>query len=173
MTKILAILAAIILGLGALIVTVGHREIASGDKVGVFTKMGKQGVFHKTWEGELIRGGMQGGTGVNGAAFHFTVKQDELVGRVEKAMESGAEVKISYRREWFTFGQSESDDFFLTGITVIEPKAVAPTYEKADATSSIGAGVRAGLDQGKVANLLKIQGELLKVQAELLQELAH
>ncbi len=35
----------------------------SGDKIGQIVKISKQGLIVKTWEAQLIRGGMNGGSG--------------------------------------------------------------------------------------------------------------
>ena len=46
---------------------------SEGSKIGRIVKLSKYGLFSKTWEGELIRGGLTDGSGVNGTSFHFTI----------------------------------------------------------------------------------------------------
>lgn len=92
----------------------------TGEKVGVITRLVKQGWFCPTWEAEIIRGGMNAGTGVMGQAFHFTIENESLVPAVEAAFNSQKEVKITFHGERVTFCRSDSNNFFLTKITLID-----------------------------------------------------
>ena len=129
----------------------GCRDTGSGEKIGMVTKLAQQGVFCKTWEGEIVRGGMNGGTGVNGSSYHFTIPDDEaLVKKVKSAMESQQEVKISYRTEWATFCRSDSpSNAFLTNIEVIDHR------QNADGTKIVDT------DDDTILQLLKVQAELI------------
>lgn len=70
---------------------------ASGEKVGQIVKIEETGVVCKTHEAELIRGGLNDGTGVaGGQVFHFTIPP-EHVGAATKAMEANQEVKLFYQ----------------------------------------------------------------------------
>src|SRR4051812_47921698 len=73
----------------------GCFQDSTGEKVGGITRLSHDGFmpFCKTWEGEIIRGGLSNGSGVFGAPFHFTVQGDELVQKVKQALESQKEVK--------------------------------------------------------------------------------
>src|SRR5262249_1702712 len=75
---------------------------SSGEKVGIITRLSHDGWVPvcKTWEGEIIRGGLNNGTGVvSGEAFHFTVASGEQRLEVQRALESQKEVKILYHHE--------------------------------------------------------------------------
>lgn len=133
----------------------GCYETSNGEKIGIITKIAKQGVFCQTWEAEIIRGGLNGGTGVNGSAFHFTVADDATAKKITEAMEAGQEVKISYRAEMATFCRSDSENHFLKSFEVLEQKK----------SSTPGVANTSGGDLGLIKRLLE-------VQAELLQELA-
>lgn len=115
--------------MGVLMLT-GCWDTGGGEKIGVITRINKVGAFCKTWEGEIIRGGINNGTGAMGTAFHFTIENDPaLVKKVQDAMEHQTEVKISYRSEGITFCRSESEDergrnVFLTGIEEIHPVGI-------------------------------------------------
>lgn len=101
------------------IALVGCGELANGDKVGMITKVAKQGWFCPTWEASIQRGGFNAGSGVNGAAFEFTIEDPALLEKVQNAMAQNLEVKITYRQEMFTFCRADSDNYFLTGLQVI------------------------------------------------------
>lgn len=126
------------------------KDTGSGEKIGMVTKLAQQGVFCKTWEGEIVRGGMNGGTGVNGSSFHFTVTDESLVKKVQQAMEGQHEVKISYRTEWITFCSSDSrENAFLTNIEVIDSR------KNVDGTSIVDT------NDAIILQLLKVQAELI------------
>lgn len=134
----------------------GCIEKGTGEKMGVLTKLAHEGAVCATWEAEIVRGGMVGGTGVNGQAFHFTIEDEVLVKKLKDAMENQKEVKITYRTEKFTFCRSETANNFLVDVTIIEPN-------KSDAVV-VGKQVTGNREETIV--------ELLKVQAKLITELA-
>jgi hypothetical protein len=100
-----------------------------GEKVGQIVKLSRVGMIDKTWEGQIVRGGFQGASGVNGQAFEFTVEDEGLAKEVGALMEAQAEVKIRYRSEgiWSSF-RSESGGHFLVSIERVTPNA--PRAEK-------------------------------------------
>lgn len=73
-----------------------------GKKIGKIVKLSKEGVFSKTWEGELIRGGLTDGSGTLGTSFEFTIEDEKLVSVAFKAFENQSEVILTYRKEYFT-----------------------------------------------------------------------
>ncbi|MDB5260496.1 MAG: uncharacterized protein JWN37_727 [Candidatus Nomurabacteria bacterium] len=108
----------------------GCWDMGEGEKIGSITRLQKTGVFCKTWEGEIIRGGLNSGSGVVGSAFHFTVESEELAQQVQKAMETQQEVKIHYRKEAVTLCRSDSENYFLTKIEHLGTVAVPPPQSK-------------------------------------------
>lgn len=99
----------------------GCWDTGSGEKVGIITRVAQTGAFCKTWEATLIRGGLTGGSGAFSQPFDFTIEnRDDAVEVLRQAMESGAEVKITYRSEMATFCRSDSGDHFLTSLTIIK-----------------------------------------------------
>lgn len=94
----------------------GCWETVNGEKVGTIVKFAKEGAVIGTWEAELIRGGMNSGSGSFGSSFHFTVEKPELIEKVKEALDNQKPVKIKYHKELFTLWRSESDDYFLDDI---------------------------------------------------------
>jgi hypothetical protein len=90
----------------------------AGQKIGQVVKLSQQGFANKTWEGQLIRGGMSGGSGSFGTVpFNFTVEGPELVYKVERFMNEQTEVVIHYRIEGtYSPFRSESNGHFLVSI---------------------------------------------------------
>jgi len=116
----------------------GCWETGVNEKIGSITKLGRQGRIEacKTWEGEIIRGGMSGGSGSFGASFGFTVEDLTLLPLLKEALNTpGSEVKITYRTEWMTFCRSESQDHFVTAVEFMNKKPVAAASTAAGATT--------------------------------------
>lgn len=87
----------------------GCLVTSNGEKRGEIVKLAQEGIICKTWEGELIRGGLNDGSGGFGSRiFPFTVENADLLKKVQYALENNKEVKISYHHEVFTFCRSES-----------------------------------------------------------------
>ena len=108
----------------------GCWDMGGGEKIGSITRLQRTGAFCKTWEGEIIRGGLNSGSGVVGNAFHFTVEDDTLAQQVQKAMEAQQEVKITYNKEALSFCRSDSDSYFLTKIEPLNVVSVPPVQTK-------------------------------------------
>ncbi len=89
-----------------------------GEKIGQVVKLSKQGFICDTWEGQLIRGGMSGGSGSFGTVpFDFTVEGEDLVKQVQGYMKDQTEVVIKYRIEGiYSPFRSESWGHFLISV---------------------------------------------------------
>lgn len=145
----------------------GCGSRGNGDKIGVIVKMAQEGILCQTWEGEIVRGGMAGGTGVNGQSFHFTVEDQSLVKKLQDAMNDRKEVRIHYRRELATFCRSETDDnSFITDVTVIEQDTTSPfqpTTKITPVTTEVqSTPVTTDNDrQDKILKLVQMQSQLI------------
>lgn len=101
-------------------VVTGCWETEKGEKIGTLVKIGKQGFLFKTNEVELIRGGMNDGSGSFGASFHFTIEDKGLVNIAYAALENQKKVRIKYHKEFFTLFRTETgDNSFLDSIEFI------------------------------------------------------
>ncbi len=138
----------------------GCWETQSGEKIGQITRVAQQGAVVKTWEAEIIRGGLSSGSGVNGSAFHFTIENDELLKKVQKAMADQSEVKITFSKEMVSFLRSESNSNFLKSVDLLHPAPVAETAP--DTKQVVGNPAK----QERILQLLRVQAELLKELAQ-------
>jgi len=93
-----------------------------GEKIGQIVKVSHEGVFANTWEAQLIRGGLTGGTGAFGTVpFDFTIEDEATVKKVQMYMQNQTEVIIKYRIEGiYSRFRSGSSGYFLVSI---EPAA--------------------------------------------------
>lgn len=131
----------------------GCYETEKAEKIGTIVKVGNgEGIFVKTIEAEMIRGGFNAGSGASGQAFHFTVEDPKVAEQLHKAMNEQKEVKITYHREMVSFFRSESNSTFLDSFEIMEKKA--PSKQEA---STVTEGINS-----KLMELLKVQGELLQ-----------
>jgi hypothetical protein len=81
-------------------------------------KLGKRGAFCKTWEAEIIRGGLNNGSGgVSATAFEFTIEDERLVQLVQNAFDKQYEIKVDAHAEAASFCRSDSNSMFATAIT--------------------------------------------------------
>jgi hypothetical protein len=117
----------IIAVLAASLLLAGCGDTGGGEKNGTITKLAVSGVFCKTNEMEIVRGGFNSGTGANGASFDVTIEDPALLAIAKKAIETGAEIQITYRTEFITWCRSDSSDHFLTGIKIIRPGIAGAT----------------------------------------------
>jgi hypothetical protein len=108
----------------------GCWDLGTGEKIGSITRLQKTGAFCKTWEGISQRGGINNGSGVMGGEFHFTVEDEALAKKVLQAMEAQQEVKLSFRKEAFTWCRSDSNNVFVTGIEPLNAISVPPPQSK-------------------------------------------
>lgn len=145
----------------------GCWDMGSGEKIGTITRLSKRGVFCKTWEGEIIRGGLNSGSGVMGQAFHFTIEDEILAKEVEKAMNSQQEVKISYHMEGVTWCRSDSGDDFLTKIVPLGDVSTPPVQSK-EVTIAPAKPVSADLI---TQELLKQNQQMINNQQAMLEEM--
>ncbi len=136
-------------------------ETGNGQKIGTITRLNKRGVFCQTWEGEIIRGGLNTGSGVMGTAFHFTIEDQNLVPLVERAMNTQQEVKITFRSEGVTFCRSDSESYFLTKIEPLGDVATPPTHVES-APPPTQAGLSVTGDHVVVIQLLRQNNALLE-----------
>jgi hypothetical protein len=93
---------------------------ADGEKVGSIVKIAKEGVIFKTNEVELIRGGLDDGTGVIGTPFYSTIDNPALLPIAYQALEENKEVKIKYHSNYFApFSSGNRENNFVDSIEII------------------------------------------------------
>lgn len=91
----------------------------TGKKIGQVVKIGEYGAVCTTYEGELMRGGFSGGTGVNGQAFHFSVKDKKLADELTKIMEDQQEIEVTYVKSVFSGPCSGDAGVWVTGYRIL------------------------------------------------------
>lgn len=94
----------------------------SGQKSGIIVKVAKEGRYWGTYEGELIRGGLEDASGATGREFHFTLGQfkSELVDKAEMAMQHNSHVVIYYKCEEFVLPWRGETKCFVQDINILK-----------------------------------------------------
>ena len=105
----------------------GCYEVSSGERVGTVVKLSKRGYFCKTWEGQMLLGGLRKQTNLSSDGkstttsmvantWDFTISDEKVLPAIQAALDSGDPIRLQYRQELVTFCRSDSDDYFVTGI---------------------------------------------------------
>ena len=111
----------------------GCFDYSDGNRVGTVVKFSRKGVFCKTWEGELLVGGLKrvttSSTDGNGNlhssssmalnVMEFTVEDLSLIKPIQDAMESGKVARVEYNQELMTFCRSDGNSSFVKSIKVL------------------------------------------------------
>lgn len=101
MMAIICVLASVFLGAS------GGCTKSDGSRVGIITKFSHKGLICKSWEGELVMGGMRTMSGADGKTalaanvFEFSVLDEDLVKQIQALMESGHRARLTYSQTFF------------------------------------------------------------------------
>ena len=98
----------------------GVLTYSEGDRAGVVTKLSKKGVVCKTWEGELLMGGINQFAAPAANVFHFSVVDENIVDDLKVVMEQQKPVRLTYKQvllPWFCDQQTE---YQIVGVTIGE-----------------------------------------------------
>ncbi len=108
----------------SMVLIAGCWKVKSGEKSGVIVKVAKEGKYWGTYEGELIRGGLEDASGVTGRSFYFTLGQfkSPLIEQAITAMQNNNHVIISYHCDQFVLPWRGETKCFVDNIKVLEPK---------------------------------------------------
>lgn len=86
----------------ALVLSGCNINYSDGSRVGVVNKLSKKGLLCKTWEGEMMLGGLRSQTDKDGNTsqvanvWGFTVTSPRDVEALQAVMESGKTVRVTY-----------------------------------------------------------------------------
>lgn len=92
----------------------------TGEVIGRIVRVQQVGVLNKTWEAQIIRGGLHEGTGVLGSTLSFTIENESQAKSLEKYVTLGTEVRLAYRTELICSKiRSESGGYFVVDVVQI------------------------------------------------------
>jgi hypothetical protein len=130
-----------LIGLASLttILLSGCGEVAKGSKIGQVVKVNEaSGLFCKTVEVEIIRGGFNSGSGAQGGSLHFTIENNQKnVELVKQAMLDGSEIEVNYRTEFATFCRSDSQNTFGDEVKLVKSTVSHIQPDSGDITTEL------------------------------------
>ena len=95
-------------------------DYSTGQRVGSLAKLSHKGKIIKTWEGQLITGGMAGNNDSDYRMpyWEFSVYpgDDEIRRELTKAMDEGHRVKLTYEEKLFQFDIRGESKYFITEV---------------------------------------------------------
>lgn len=93
---------------------------SNGDRVGTISKFSKKGLLMKSWEGQMVLGGLvsNGDGGMNANTFNFTVTDPDVVEKIQTYMDSGFTVKVTYN-EWLVSPPSMESGYEVTNVSKV------------------------------------------------------
>lgn len=113
----------------------GCSNYSAGERVGIITKFSYKGSIFKTWEGELLQGGLKtkmnsdGQTSSVANIFEFSIDPEQkkkqnnkmLIDSIQYAMETGMIVRLMYTQEFATDWDYSrgSTGYYITDIKII------------------------------------------------------
>ncbi len=88
------------------------RGYSDGDRVGTISKFSRKGLLVKSWEGEMVLGGLRRNSEGQAVAnvWQFTVHDERLVAAFQKATDAGQTVRVKYS-EWLVHGCTVDTDY--------------------------------------------------------------
>ncbi len=111
-------------------------DSGDGKKIGQIVKIGEHGLFCSTYEAEIIRGGFSGGSGVNGLALDFTIKDKKLYEALVLSMEKQQEIELSYDKRAFSGPCYSDSNIIATGFRVLNHSKDSQSTEKTEVVES-------------------------------------
>lgn len=109
-TMILAVLFGMFFLLPALGGSISYSE---GTRAGQLVKLSKRGMICKTWEGEIVLGGVKDGV-VN--TFAFSVTDESMLPALQKAINEQTPITVSYLETWSHWYCTRDTDYLVTGV---------------------------------------------------------
>lgn len=93
---------------------------SEGTRSGILTKMSKKGFIFKTYEGELIVGGLNQGDGavMPATVFKFSVRDKNVYERLEA--DQGRKVILHYKQVIKNFFWQGETDYFVHEVTFVK-----------------------------------------------------
>lgn len=104
---------------------------SKGERAGTISKLSEKGYVFKTHEGVLNEGGFSGETGtLQPRYWDFSAKEDSVVSKMRKAMQTGERVTLTFQEKFFQFPWNGDTKYFIVDVAFL-PKVEQPVYQQA------------------------------------------
>lgn len=101
---------------------------SEGSRAGIVTKFSHKGNLTKSWEGEMVMGGMRVGTDSEGSSmlqanvWQFTVTDPNIVEQVKEALRQGYRVELEYKQTMMHNPLKRDTSYTIIKVTPIVAK---------------------------------------------------
>ncbi|MFN4144203.1 MAG: hypothetical protein ACK4GN_00140 [Runella sp.] len=115
---------------------------SDGTRVGSLVKLSRRGYIFKTYEGQLMVGGMSDGTGTfNSTTWDFSVHDSNktAIEALELSQRTGQRVSVHYEEKFFQLPWNGDTKYFVVSvelIPVLTPRPVIPAPAPTSETPS-------------------------------------
>ena len=117
----LLIVIAILALFGATVVAgLGGCSISDGARVGTISKFTSKGIVNKSYEGELVLGGVRSnGSSMSANTWDFSVRDLQIVPEIEYARDHNFVVSLKYHQTISHNPFTQDTSYLVTGMSVI------------------------------------------------------
>lgn len=112
----------IMIGVSVFAIAVGgfftFADYSDGERAGVVVKFSRKGIVPgcKTWEGEMVLGGLNRSGDANANVWRFTVSDSDLVEKIQNKLETGEHSVLTYSQPYFTMPCTTDTGYFVTEV---------------------------------------------------------
>lgn len=114
-----------LLGTAVLIATIAgyftFADYSNGQRAGQVVKFSYKGTIPgcKTWEGELVLGGLRGQSAVDDSGaniFRFTASSNAVIEKIQHKLETGEHALLTYREPYWNAPCTTATGYFVTEV---------------------------------------------------------
>lgn len=116
----------LLLATSAAMLTACGPTYSDGERTGTVSKISYKGVVCKSWEGELVMGGLrstrdtEGRRGVAANIFLYSVKDEQIVSKIKEAARTGARTTLTYDQKLLPEICGRKTSYVITGVETQE-----------------------------------------------------
>lgn len=102
----------------------GGCTVSDGERIGHVQKFSFKGIFWRTWEGEVLLGGLVGSKAGGGQmvahVWEFSVTDQKVVDQLKTAMRRGGPHRLVYHQNMVPVPWYGSTTYFVTGVEPVD-----------------------------------------------------
>jgi hypothetical protein len=115
----------VVIGVGVAVAAIAgyftFTNYSDGVRSGQVVKFSHKGSVPgcKTWEGELVLGGLRGGVATDGSGanvFRFTVSDSKVIKEIQKKLDSGDHATLTYAQPHWNLPCTTDTGYFVTSV---------------------------------------------------------
>lgn len=155
-----------------------NANYSKGYRAGKIMKFSKRGVFVKTHEGQLDKGGIhtsKDGDLTSTWAFSVDSDQKEIIKILEEVATTGERVNLDYEEKYYKFGWRGDTKYFVTGVRR-EVEKKTSTQDNLENMMDKGRGTQEDQEDTQELDKEKIEQEIrkeIKLREELKEEIKN